>query len=101
MVRETGYSLCHSLGITRVSTVRERRSIAASYVVRAILLLPAIGAAFAQNCTTGKLHIVAQDSSGSFVQGVAVRVEADSGSAAATVTNTQGIAEFDNLNCGA
>ena len=57
-----------------------------------MLFVLAPGAAFAQNCTTGTLHIVAQDSSGNVVPGVAVRIEADSNSAPVSVTNTQGIA---------
>jgi len=65
-----------------------------------MLFLLAPGAVFAQNCTTAKLRIVAQDSSGNVLPGVAVSIEGGSRSAAVSVTNTQGIAEFDNLNCG-
>lgn len=65
----------------------------------AYLCFPKTG--FSQTCKTGELRIVAQDSSGNHVPGVEVRIAIASGGAQARSTDPRGIAEFENLACGA
>ncbi len=55
----------------------------------------------AQNCRTGRLRIVAQDSSGTPVPGVEVKIASGAGEARKRSTDAQGAAEFENLVCGA
>ncbi|PWU07823.1 MAG: hypothetical protein C5B51_09195 [Terriglobia bacterium] len=90
-----------STGEGGVSTLKTRTAVVLFPAAIALLLTAIPEQARAQNCQTGRLRIVAQDSSGAAVAGVNLRIAAESGAVLRAATDAQGVAEFDRLACGA